>query len=151
MRARDRIEFKEFEFEHSPGNRCRARVVLGWAKGEEFVGTSQAEDTELGRLWCAAEATTRALELSVDHEIALKVVGVRTLLEPHTLITVTLLSGRFLGEAQQLVGSCIVAEQLERSVALSVLKATNRLLGNVYLHPTRLNFSLTPRQSMPDR
>ncbi len=126
-----RIWFKECKCEHLPGNRFTARVVLAWPGGEEFVGTSQAEDTEAGRLWCAVEATIRALELSVNHEIALKVVEVRTLLEPDTLITITLLSGRVLGEAQHLVGSCIMGEQPERSAALLVLKATNRLVSNI--------------------
>ena len=127
----DRIRLKECKCEHLPGNRFTARVVLAWPGGNEFVGTSQAEDTELGRLWCAAEATIRALELSVNHEIALKVVGVRTLLEHHTLITITLLSGRALGEAQQLAGSCFMEAQPERSAALAVLKATNRLVFNI--------------------
>ncbi len=144
----DRIGFRESKVERLPNNRCRARVVLAWSEGDEFVGTAQGEDTETGRLWCAAEATVRALELSVDREIELKVVGVRTLPEPDTLITVTRLSGRFQGEAQQLIGSCIGAGQLGRSAALSVLKATNRLLGKD-LHPIRLSSSLAPGQSAP--
>ena len=127
----DRIAFKGLEFEHLPHSLCGARVVLGWPDGEEFEGTAQAEDTETGRLWCAAEATARALEQSVKHKIALRVVGVRTILEAETRIIVTLLSGRALSEAQELVGSCLAAEQSERSAALSVLKATNRLMGKV--------------------
>ena len=127
----DRIAFKGFEFEHLPHSRCGARVVLGWPDGEEFVGTAQAEDTQTGRLWCAAEATAQALEQSVNHKIALKVMGVQTILEAETRIIVTLLSGRALSEAQELVGSCVVGEQSERSAALSVLKATNRLMGKV--------------------
>ena len=106
--------------------------MLGWPDGDEFVGTAQAEDTQTGRLSCAAEATARALEQSVNHKIALRVTGVRAILEAETwIIVVTLLSGRALSEAQELVGSCLVGERSERSAALSVLKATNRMMSRV--------------------
>ncbi len=131
MSSRDRIEFKEFEFRRLADSRCRARVVLAWPEGDEFVGASEAENTQTGRLRCAVEATARALEQSVNDEMALEVEAVRMIADAETLIIVTVLSGRALGEAQQLLGSCIVGKQPERSAALSVLKATNRLVFNV--------------------
>ncbi len=130
-KVHDRIGLKEFNLEELSGNRCSARAILAWPEGDDFVGTAYGKDTEMGRLWCAAEATTRAVELSVNREIALAVVGVQKILEDDTLIIVTLLSGRVLGEEQRLTGSCIIGEQPARSAALSVLKATNRLMGGV--------------------
>ncbi len=127
----DRISLKEFEFKRLANGRCRARVVLAWPEGDEFVSTSEAENTQTGRLQCAVEATARALEQSVNDETALEVVGVHMIAEAETMIVITVLSGRALGEAQQLLGSCIVGKQPERSAAMSVLKATNRLVFNV--------------------
>ncbi len=129
--VRDRIGFKEFKLEKLPENRCQARVVLAWPDGSEFTGTAQDEDSESGRLRCAVEATVRTVERSVRGEMALRVQGVRTIEESNVNIVVTLLSSELLGETRPLVGSCLVREAPERSAALSVLKATNRLLGNV--------------------
>ncbi len=128
----DRVGFRESELEQLPNNRCRARVVVAWPKGDEFVGAAQGEDTEAGRLKCAVDATARALEKSVNDEITLDVVGVRTITDSDTNIIVVLLSYRLLGGTQQkLVGSCIIGKQPQRSAALAVLKATNRIMGNV--------------------
>ncbi len=126
-----RIGLKEFNLEELSGNRCSARAILAWPEGDDFVGTACGKDTEMGRLRCAADAAARAVALSVNREIALAVVGVQKILEDDTLIIVTLLSGRVLGEVQRLTGSCIIGEQPARSAALSVLKATNRLMGGV--------------------
>ncbi len=132
----DHIGFKEFNLEELSGNRCSARAILAWPEGDDFVGTAHGKDTEMGRLWCAAEATTRAVELSVNHEIALKPAEVRTIQESNVGIVVILLSGQVLGEAQRLVGSCIIGEEPARSAALSVLKATNRIMSNaVFARP----------------
>lgn len=128
---RDRIGFKEFELKKLPENRCEVRVVLAWPDGSEFTATAQDENSESGRLRCAVEATVRTVERSVGGEIALRVQGVRTIEESDANIVVTLLSSQILGETQSLVGSCVMREPPERSAALSVLKATNRLLGNV--------------------
>lgn len=130
-KVRDRIGFKEFTLEELPSRRCGALVVLAWPDGDGFMGTAQGEDTETGRLKCAADATARALEQAVNDEIVLDVLGVRTITESGTGVTLAVLSCRLLGEAQQLVGSCIIRDQPSRSAVLAVLKATNRLLGNV--------------------
>ena len=127
----DRIGFKEFDLEKLPENRCQARVVLVWPDGSEFTGTAQDEDSESGRLRCAVEATVRTVERSVRGIMALRVQGVRAIEESNNNIIVTLLSSELLGETRPLVGSCLMREAPERSAALSVLKATNRLLGNV--------------------
>ena len=130
--VRDRIGFKEVKFEELPNNRCEALVDLAWPEGDVFIGTAQGKDSEAGRLKCTAEATVRALEQSVNDQIELEVQGVQTITVSDTIIIVVVLSYRLLGETQQqLVGSCIIGRQLERSAALAALKATNRLMGNV--------------------
>ena len=140
-KVRDRIGFKEFTLEELPNNRCGGLVVLAWPDGGGFMGTAQAEDTETGRLSCAAAATARALEQAVNDEIVLDVLGVRTITESGIGITLALLSCRLLGEAHQLVGSCVIGDQPARSAVLAVLKATNRLLANVIFAEKRLSSS----------
>ncbi len=130
-KVHDRIGFKEFKLEQLPENRCAAQVVLAWPEGDGFVGTAWGEDSEMGRLRCAADAAAQAVALSVNHEIALKPAEVRTIQQSNVGIVVVLLSGQVLGETQRLVGSCIIGEEPARSAALSVLKATNRLVGGV--------------------
>ena len=133
----DRIGFRESKLEQLPNNRCRARVVLARPEGDEFAGAAQGEDTERGRLKSTVEATARALEKSVNDEIALNVQGVQTITESHTNIIVALLEYRLLGGMrQQLVGSCIIGKQPAQSATFAVLKATNRLMGNVIVKPS---------------
>ncbi len=127
----DRIRFKECKCEHLPGNRFTATVALTWLEENEFVGTSQAEDTETGRLWCAAEATARALEQSIGGDVALTIEVVEKISVKGLDIVVTLLTSRRSGGVQELLGLCIMGEQPERSAALAVLKATNRLVYNI--------------------
>ncbi len=131
-----RIGLKEFNLEELSGNRCSARAILAWPEGDDFVGTAYGKDTEMGRLRCAADAAARAVALSVNNEITLKLAEVRTIQESNFGIVLILLSGQVLGETQRLVGSCIIGEEPARSAALSVLKATNRILGNaVFARP----------------
>lgn len=132
----DRIGFRESTLEQLPHNRCRARVVLARPEGDEFAGAVQGEDTEAGRLKSTVEATARALEKSVNDEIALDVQGVQTVTESDTNIVVTLLVCQLFGGMRyQLVGSCIIGKQPAQSATFAVLKATNRLLGNVIFKP----------------
>ncbi len=130
-KVHDRIGLKEFNLEELSGNRCSARAILAWPEGDDFVGTACGKDTEMGRLRCAADAAARAVALSVNHEIALKPAEVQTIQESNMGIVVILLSGQVLGETQRFTGSCIIGEEPARSAALSVLKATNRLMGGV--------------------
>ncbi len=135
-KVHDRIGFKEFKLEQLPENRCAAQVVLAWPEGDGFTGTASGEDSEMGRLRCAADAAARAVALSVNHEIALQPAEVKTIQESNVGIVVILLSGQVLGETQQFVGSCIIGEEPARSAALSVLNATNRIMGNaVFARP----------------
>ncbi len=133
---RDRIDFKELKLEKLPENRCQARVFISWPDGPEFTATAQDEDSDAGRLRCAVEATVRSVERSVRGEMTLRVQGVRTIEGSNAKIVVTLLSSQLSGETQSLVGSCVMQEPPERSAALSVLKATNRLMGNVIFKPS---------------
>ncbi len=127
----DRIRFKKCKCEHLSGNRFTATVALAWPEGKEFVGTSQAEDNETGRLWCAAEATARALEQAINRDIVLTIEVVEKISFARLDIVVTLLSSRRSGGEQELLGLCIMGEQPERSAALAVLKAANRLVFNI--------------------
>ena len=73
---------------------CLAVVILTWPREHKHVGTAEAEDTETGRYRCAAEATTRALELSVAARVGIRfdVQSVRMLREADANIALVLRS-----------------------------------------------------------
>lgn len=74
-RIPDRIGFRDFGLEYLPDNRCGEVVLFAWPEGDGFISAAQGDDTETGQLRCAAEATARALEQSVNDQIALDVQG----------------------------------------------------------------------------
>ena len=148
----DRIGFRDFRLEHLSDNRCGAVVLLAWPEGDGFIGAAQGDHTETGRLRCAAEATARALEQSVNDQIALDVQEVQTMdvereqamNERDINIVVVLVSGRVLGEVRLLVGSCLIKDEPPRRAALAVLKATKPINGRRHLLVLRLTSSLGP-------
>jgi len=73
----ERLRFQEFTFERLPNGRCRARVMLSWADGRQFVGEAEGVISEAGELRCAAEAAVRALERVVRPKLGFEVVGVK--------------------------------------------------------------------------
>ena len=136
---KDRIDFGELTLEELPDGRCHAVVILAWPGGGKHVASAQGENTEAGRFQCAAEATARALELSVaaHDDLKIDVLSIRLLQEAETNLVLVLLSYRLLGGIRQkLVGSCLVKErQPVRSIVYAVLKATNRIIGNLVSPP----------------
>src|SRR5256886_1841347 len=55
-----RLRFQAFEFRRLSSGRCRAKVVLAWADGRQFVGESEGVTSPAGELRCCAVAAVRA-------------------------------------------------------------------------------------------
>lgn len=134
-RSETRVRFRGIEVERPRPGVVVVRVTLQWHAGEEFVGHSEARDTEGGVLRCAAEATARALELAVGERIRLEVIGVQTIEAFEAVLVIVGLSSRLAGEQRRLVGSCVIKEEPAGATARAVLSATNRLVGSnlIYL------------------
>lgn len=126
-RVEGRIRFHECQIERSADDRLSARVVLADGMDREYVGTAERPHAEGGDLWCAAEATVRALRdvLQVDDAaLALKdVVAFDIGGSPAVAVSLRTSVG---GQARKLFGLCQKDEDHGRAAALAVLSGTNR-------------------------
>ena len=125
----ERLRFLDFTFQRLPSGRCRARVVLSWADGRQFVGESEGIISQAGELRCSASAAVRALERVSQPKVGFEVLGVKAVRAFDATVVIVSLSARA-EEATRLVGSCLTEVDPPRGAALAVLNATNRLLGN---------------------
>lgn len=125
-----RLRFQEFTFHRLPNGRCRAKVVLSWADGREFVGESDGVTSQAGELRCSAVAAMHALERAVDPQVDFEILGVKAVRAFDATVVIVSLSARAEENASRLVGSYLTETDPPRGAALAVLNATNRLLGN---------------------
>jgi len=128
----ERLRFQDFMFERLASGRCRARVVLSWADGRQFVGESEGVISQAGELRCSANAVVRALERVSQPRVGFEVLGVKAVRAFDATVVIVSLSARTETSASRLVGSYLTEADPPRGAALAVLNATNRLLGNYY-------------------
>ena len=126
----ERLRFQEFTFQRLPNGRCRAKVVLTWSDGREFVGQSDGVTSQAGELRCSAVAAAEALERAVEPQLDFEVLGVKAVRAFDATVVIVSLSARAEAQASRLVGSYLTETDPPRGAALAVLNATNRLLGN---------------------
>ena len=126
----ERLRFPEFTFQRLPNGRCRAKVVLTWSDGREFVGESDGVTSQAGELRCSAVAAVQALARATDPKLDLEVLGVKAVRAFDATVVIVSLSVRAEERASRLVGSYLTETDPPRGAALAVLNATNRLLGN---------------------
>ena len=128
----ERLRFQDFEFQRLASGRCRAKVVLTWADGRQFIGESQGVISQAGELRCCAEATVRALERVVQPRMGFELLGVKAVRAFDATVVIVSLSARQESRASRLVGACLTETDAPRGAALAVLNATNRILGNFF-------------------
>jgi hypothetical protein len=128
----ERLRFQDFRFERLTSGKCRARVVLGWADGREFVGESDGVVSQTGEMRCSAAAAVRALERAVDPAMGFELLGVKAVRAFDATVVIVSLSARDAEHASRLVGSYLTDSDPPRGAALAVLNATNRILGNYF-------------------
>lgn len=125
-----RLRFHDFAFQRLPNGRCRAKVVLSWADGREFVGESDGVTSQAGELRCSAVAAVQALERAVEPQVDFELLGVKAVRAFDATVVIVSLSAQAESNASRLVGSYLTETDPPRGAALAVLNATNRLLGN---------------------
>ena len=128
----ERLRFHEFAFERLANGRCRARVVLTWADGRQFVGESEGVISQAGELRCSAQAAVRALERVVQPKLTFEVLGVKGVRAFDATVVIVSLAAKAEAAVSRLVGSYLTDKDQARGAALAVLNATNRMLGNYY-------------------
>jgi len=130
----NRIRFEGIEVTRRSG-KVTAKVTLRWQDGGLVTGQAEDQDTEIGTMRAVAGATSRSLEQAVEDRVRLRLVGVKTITAFDAVLVVVALSSRLEDHEQQLVGSCVIRDDIEHAAARAVLSATNRLLGSnlIYL------------------
>ncbi len=125
----DRLRFSDFNLDRLSNGRCRASVTLTLPDDREFRGESDGLASQAGELRCAAQACVDALAQSVGGSVNFELFGVKAVRAfDSTVVIVSLaLSGE--SGAHRVVGCCLTDDPC-RGAALSVLNATNRVLGN---------------------
>lgn len=126
----ERLRFQDFAFQRLPNGRCRAKVVLSWSDGRQFLGESDGVTSQAGELRCSAAAAVRALERVVEPKLGFELLGVKAVRAFDATVVIVSLSARSDAAASRLVGSFLTENDPPRGAALAVLNATNRLLGN---------------------
>ncbi len=126
----ERLRFQDFAFQRLPNGRCRAKVVLSWSDGRQFLGESDGVTSQAGELRCSAAAAVRALERVVEPKLGFELLGVKAVRAFDATVVIVSLSARSDAAASRLVGSFLTEDDPPRGAALAVLNATNRLLGN---------------------
>ena len=126
----ERLRFQDFTFERLANGRCRARVVLSWVDGRQFVGESEGIVSQAGELRCSAHATVRALERVAQPKVGFEVLGVKAVRAFDATVVIVSLAARVDSTTSRLVGSYLTDKDPPRGAALAVLNATNRVLGN---------------------
>lgn len=111
--------------------RVAITVALEWG-GSVYSGDASGERGTSIELKTTARATIRALEKLIGDSLELRLIGVKRI---HAFDADLMVSSlyRSAGVQQRLVGAVVVTDDPLSGVALSVLSALNRPLGN-YLH-----------------
>jgi hypothetical protein len=125
----ERVELAQFSFTRTPSGQCSAQVILKW-DGQEFAGRSIGQSSTFGDFRVCAEAALRALEEFAKDAIQFELVGIKHVRAFDSDLLIVSISARQDGLTMRLVGCCLAESDTRRSAAVSVLNATNRLLGN---------------------
>ena len=129
----ERLRFSNFAFERSRAGQVTCQVTLEFGPGELIIGqvagqASPAGDTRLG-----AEACLRALETFTDSTLTFELIGVKVVRAFDANIVITSLIQHGDDGPDRLLGCYLAEGDQVRGAALSVLNATNRVLGNFIL------------------
>jgi len=112
------------------GARTQAQVELRW-KGFPRMGSASGWSTRGSAHRLIAQATLAAVQEFLADEVALALDEVRVVRQARqrvVLVSFALVSHR---EERTLLGSCVVQQDLQRSVVLATLSALNRLVGGL--------------------
>ncbi|MBI2795861.1 MAG: hypothetical protein HYX65_04050 [Gemmatimonadetes bacterium] len=127
---RGRLRFTGFRFQRSQAGQCSAEVQLTWTDGRTVTGRAGGQSSPLGDYRIAAEAALNAIGGFTAGAIRFDLIGVKAIKAfDANLVVVSILAHRSDGVAKLL--GCVLAEPDPiKGAALSVLNATNRLIGN---------------------
>ena len=126
---RQRLRFDDLHHHTTQDGRCRVEVRLEWC-GVSYNGTEEGLETQQGRLRAATLAALRAVAAAAGDQLGLELAGVKAVRVFDGWVVVAAVRGTGQGKPLRLLGSaaCGDEEAIERSAALAVLDATNRVV-----------------------
>ena len=126
----ERLRFSDFSFQRTPAGKVTCHVTLEFGLTEFTSGTIEGHTSPSGDIRLGAEAAIRALEIFTEGRLRFELIGVKIVraFDANIVITSILQNG---DEGPERLLGCYLAEGDQvRGAALSVLNATNRVLGN---------------------
>ncbi|MDI6809350.1 MAG: hypothetical protein QME66_10265 [Candidatus Eisenbacteria bacterium] len=114
------------------GNKAHAQVELS-LNGLEILGSASGSSSRENSLRLVGDAALQAIEGLIDDDCAFSLGNVEVVRlgsEEVVLVGVRLLCGR---TEKVLAGSCVVEEEVQKSVVYAVLDAVNRVFGRLRL------------------
>ena len=129
----ERLRFSHFSFERSRSGQVTCQVTLEFGSGELISGRVAGQASPAGDTRFGAEAAIRALETFTDGAIRFELIGVKVVRAFDANIVITSLIQHGDDGPERLLGCYLAEGDLVRGAALSVLNATNRVLGNFIL------------------
>ncbi len=129
----ERLRFSNFVFERTPSGQVNCLVTLEFGPGELISGKVSGQASPAGDVRLGAEATIRALESFTAGHINFDLIGVKVVRAFDANIVISSLMQRGDDGPERLLGCYLAEGDLVRGAALSVLNATNRVMGNYIL------------------
>ena len=127
---RGRLRFTGFTFERTRAGMCQAECTLTWTDNRSVVGRAVGQSSPLGDYRIAAEAAINAIAGFVVGVLRFELVGVKAIKAFDANVVIVSIHAHKEGDVARLLG-CVLAETDPiKGAALSVLNATNRLIGN---------------------
>jgi hypothetical protein len=129
----ERLRFSGFDFTRTPAGRVTCQVTLEVVPGEFMTGRVEGQASPAGDTRLGAEAAIRALEAFTGRAITFELIGVKVVRAFDANVIITSLIQHGDEGPDRLLGCYLADTDLVRGAALSVLNATNRVLGTYFL------------------
>jgi len=129
----ERLRFSNFVFERTPSGQVSCLVTLEFGPGELISGKVSGQASPAGDVRLGAEATIRALESFTERKLTFDLIGVKVVRAFDANIVISSLMQRGDDGPERVLGCYLAEGDLVRGAALSVLNATNRVMGNYIL------------------
>jgi hypothetical protein len=126
---RERLRFADFRFTRTPDGRCHVEVALE-LEGTLVRGVGSGLSSAQVDLRVAAEAALQALETFTERTFGFELIGVKAVRAFDANVIIVSIGTRMGQAPRRLLGVALVEADQARGAVLSVLNATNRVLGN---------------------
>ncbi len=128
---RERLRFIDFKFNRTHAGLCTAEVQLEWLGSQRVIGRAEGRASPMGGdLRLSAEAAIDAIVQFSEGKLNLELIGVKAMRAFDANIVIVSVTSVRDGEPERLLGSYLAEQDPLRGAVISVLNATNRVLGN---------------------